>query len=132
MYYTTEEELIEMFGVDGKIPETEPCIEGVDYEGGWFPDDHTFKKGHPGRTKAQGNKGNRYAKGPPKGSKNNGKHYWYKTPTEEGYCFSKEKLLELGFPPSITQRRSANNQHYVGGTSNRNMYLKGYEFKMIT
>ena len=27
---TTEKELIEIFGIDGVIPPTEPCIEGVD------------------------------------------------------------------------------------------------------
>ena len=124
--FTTEQELIEMFGVDGKIPETEPCIEGVDYENGSIlPNniDDLLSYVYSDR-----NVGNRYASAP-RGNKNACKWYWYQTPTETGTCLGKDYLVFLGFPPSIVAR---NYPHYVGGTSYRNKALAGYEFKTLT
>ena len=124
---TTKKELIEMFGVDGKIPETEPCIEGVDYDDQVvvMPSNIDELIAH---AKSDKNVGNRYAKGPPKGSRNALKKYWYKTPFGEGIVEGKDKLVSLGFPPSIHARKD---RHYIGGASYRNKALAGYEFKTL-
>ena len=113
-----------MFDLSG--PPLQELVEGVDYvvtmrHKCMNPQDLC-------RTKEQGNKGNRFAKGPPKGSKNNVKHYWYKTPTEEGTCIGKDTLVQKGFPPSIYARR---HDHYRGGTSYRNMKWKHFEYKTL-
>ena len=116
-----------MFGVDGKIPPTEPCTPDEyeeTYDGRYNNVENLLEYvNDPSR-----NKGNRYAKGPPKGSKNNVKQYWYRTPFEEGTCIGKDHLVSLGFPPSIHTRRD---DHYIGGTSYRNKALAGYEFKTL-
>ena len=121
------EELFDIFAVDGKIPTTEPCVEGVDYDDeiAVMPSNIDDLIAYVNSDK---NVGNRYATGPPKGSKNNVKKYWYKTPFEEGTCIGKAKLVDLGFPPSIHARKD---RHYVGGTSYRNKALAGYEFKTL-
>ena len=115
-----------MFGVDGKIPPTEPCIEGVDYD-----DQVVIPPSNMDELIAYANSdrnvGNRYASAP-KGNTNAVKKYWYKTPFEEGTCIGKSHLVDLGFPPSIHARQD---RHYIGGTSNRNAYLKGYEYKTL-
>ena len=121
--FTTHEELCEMFNLppEGASPQ-ERCIEGVECVGGWFPAPWSFKKGNK---VSIGNKGNIHASAPAE-NKNNIKQYWFKTPTEEGTCFGKKTLVEKGFPPSIQAKR---NEHYVGGTSFRNMKWAGYEYK---
>ena len=114
------DELFEIFAVDGKIPEMPKLVEGVDYFPNEGIDPLSFQKGNRASV---GNKGNRKAIGPPKGSTNNIKQYWYKTPTQEGTCTGKGFLVEIGFPPSIDAKG-----WYKGGTSSRNMKWKGYEF----
>ena len=121
---TEEQELFEIFAIDGKMPD---AGEGQCYDEVSIPppnpqDLHDY-------IHSERNVGNRFAKGPPKGSKNNVKKYWYKTPFEEGTCIGKSHLVDIGFPPSIQARQ---HRHYIGGTNSRNHKWKGYEYKTLT